>query len=63
MGMFKESECVLKEALEIVMKLYGKDSVEAARVLLRLGVTHCMVSQFPKSRFAILSVILCSSLQ
>ena len=50
--MLKESEHMLKEALQTYTKLYGKESVVVAEVLNHLGVTYYRSSQLQKSWYA-----------
>ena len=52
LGMLKESEHMLKEALGTSTKVYGKESVQVAKVLNRLGGTYYISSQLQKSRYA-----------
>ena len=53
LGMFKESEHVLKEALESFMQLCGEESSEVARVLNNLGWTYMRMHQFQKSTYVV----------
>ena len=52
LGMFKESEHMLKEALGTSTKLYGKESIVVAEVLNHLGFTYYILCQLQKSRYA-----------
>ena len=52
LGMLKESEHVLKEAIGASTKLYGEESVQVAEVLNHLGGTYYEWSQLQKSRYA-----------
>ena len=51
--MFKESEHVLKEALESFMQLCGEESFEVASVLNNLGWTYMRMHQFQKSMYVV----------
>lgn len=53
LGMFKESEHILKEALETFMQLCGEESFEVASVLNNLGWTYMRMHQFQKSRYVV----------
>ena len=53
LGMFKESEHVLKEALESFMQLCGEESSEIASVLNNLGWTYMRMLQFQKSTYVV----------
>ena len=52
-GMYQESQHILKEALGILMNLCGEESVEVAKVLHSLGETYFRMEEFKESRFAI----------
>ena len=52
LGMLKESEYMLKEALGTSTKLYGEESVEVAEVLDLLGGAYYRSSQLHKSWYA-----------
>ena len=54
LGMFKESEHVLKEALESFMQLCGEESSEIASVLNNLGWTYMRMLQFQKSTYVVM---------
>ena len=54
-GMYQESQHILKEALGILMNCCGEESVEVAKVLHSLGETYFRMEEFKESRFAILN--------
>ena len=53
LGMFKESEHILKEALNTFTQLCGEESLEIASVLNILGWMYMRMHQFQKSTYVV----------
>ena len=58
LGMFTESEHILKEALETSTQLCGEESPEVASVLNCLGWTYMRMHQFQKSMYVVKCTII-----
>ena len=58
LGMFRESEQILKEALETFTQLCGEESFEVASVLNNLGWTYMRMHLFQKSTYVVKCTII-----